>query len=400
MAQEITRTQNKNKVLPPAKLIKELSWTEKELPQSVRTKHVHSIHQYFGKFVPQLVDYFLKRDLKKSRFLCDPFVGSGTTLVESNNNRIPSMGMDISKFNVMLCNVKIKKYDMKKLEKEVNSIFVKTFALSTKSTLDNFISSKTKRKLEFANSEYLNTWYHPDALTNLLIFKDLIPKYEYQDVLKIILSRSARSSRMIAHYETDYPKKPYDKDYYCIKHDRTCHPTKNSLLFLKRYCKDIIKRLNEFQDMRNDVYVKAMHGDSSKYDFSKLKISDVFTSPPYLGLIDYHEQHRYAYELLGLDDNRSLEIGSKKNGSSKKAVSDYKASMTKTIRNIVESTFDKNSNFIIVVNDRLNLYSDIVSDSGLYVKKRLYRKVNRRSGRRATGFNEDILVCKPRGIRR
>ena len=24
----------------------------------------------------------------------------------------------------------------------------------------------------------------------------------------------------------------------------------------------------------------------------------VFTSPPYPGLIDYHEQHRYAYELL------------------------------------------------------------------------------------------------------
>ena len=30
----------------------------------------------------------------------------------------------------------------------------------------------------------------------------------------------------------------------------------------------------------------------------------VFTSPPYPGLIDYHEQHRYAYELLGLVDRR------------------------------------------------------------------------------------------------
>ena len=27
------------------------------------------------------------------------------------------------------------------------------------------------------------------------------------------------------------------------------------------------------------------------------------------GLIDYHEQHRYAYELLGLDDRRELEVG-------------------------------------------------------------------------------------------
>ena len=30
-------------------------------------------------------------------------------------------------------------------------------------------------------------------------------------------------------------------------------------------------------------------------------IDAVVTSPPYPGLIDYHEQHRYAYELLGLD---------------------------------------------------------------------------------------------------
>ena len=58
-----------------AKLIKELSWTEKELPQRERTKHVHSLHQYVGKFVPQLVDYFLQRDLKKSKLICDPFMG-------------------------------------------------------------------------------------------------------------------------------------------------------------------------------------------------------------------------------------------------------------------------------------------------------------------------------------
>lgn len=383
-----------------ARLVKDLSWTEKELPQKARTKHVHSIHQYLGKFVPQLVDYFLKRDLKNSRLLCDPFAGSGTTLVESNIREIPSIGLDISKFNVMLCNVKTQKYDIVKLKKEIDAIFEETFAHSTKTTLDNFITSKTKRKLNPANSTYLKTWYHPEALHPLLVFKELIPKYKYQDVLKIILSRSARSSRMIAHYETDHPKKPYKEDYYCIKHDRICHPTKNSLLFLKRYCKDIIKRLNEFQSMRNDVYTKVIHADSTTFDFSKMKIDNVFTSPPYLGLIDYHEQHRYAYELLGLDDNGDLEIGSKKKGSTKKAISDYKTNMIKAIRNITETSFDKNGSFIIVVNDKLDLYDDIVSESNLYVKKRLYREVNRRSGRRATSFNEDILVCKPNDSRR
>ena len=71
-----------------AKLIKELSWTEKELPQRERTKHVHSLHQYVGKFVPQLVDYFLQRDLKKSKLICDPFMDSIEWDIEAQDNSL------------------------------------------------------------------------------------------------------------------------------------------------------------------------------------------------------------------------------------------------------------------------------------------------------------------------
>lgn len=379
------------------KMIKQLSWTEEQLPQKARTKHVHSLHQYVGKFVPQLVDYFLKHDLKKSKLICDPFMGSGTTLVESNVNGIASIGIDVSRFNAMLCSVKIKNYNIAELRKEVDLIFKETVVTVSKTSLDNFVSNKKKKRLGVTDSKYLNTWYHPEALHPLLAFRDHIENHRYQDVLKIILSRSARSSRMIAHYETDYPKKPQNEDYYCLKHDRTCHPTKNAMIFLKRYCKDVVNRINEFQQIRQDVYTKALHGDSRTFDFSKIKINDVFTSPPYIGLIDYHDQHRYAYELLGIEDNSTYEIGRKKDGSTKAAISNYKKNITKTIQNVTESSFNKNGSFIIVVNDKLDLYDEIISDAGLVLKKKLCREVNRRSGRRATSFNEYILVCKLNG---
>jgi len=375
------------------RMIKQLCWSEKDLPQKMRTKHVHSLHPYLGKFVPQLVDYFLKRDLKGSKLVCDPFMGSGTTLIESNVNGIPSIGFDISRFNVLLCDVKTRKYDIGKLQKTVNSILEATLAAASESSLDDYIPKMARHGVRKIDSEYLNTWYHPAALHPLLVFGSLIPEYGYQDVLKIILSRAARSSRMIAHYEVDFPKKPYDADYYCLKHDRTCHPTKNSIAFLKRYCKDVVARISEFQSIRRDVYTKPIHSDSSRFDFSSIKISHVFTSPPYIGLIDYHNQHKYAYELLGLEDNSHREIGRKRDGSSKRAISNYKKGISRTIKNIAESSFNKDSKFIIVVNDKLDLYDDIVSDGGMVVEKRLTRKVNRRSGRRASAFNEDILVC-------
>ena len=37
----------------------ELSWSERALPENVRTKHVHRLHPYHGKFIPQLVEAFV-----------------------------------------------------------------------------------------------------------------------------------------------------------------------------------------------------------------------------------------------------------------------------------------------------------------------------------------------------
>ena len=61
----------------------------------------------------------------------------------------------------------------------------------------------------------------------------------------------------------------------------------------------------------------------------------VVTSPPYPGLIDYHEQHRYAYELLGLDDQRELEVGSAAAGTSKAALAAYTDGIVDVLINVV-----------------------------------------------------------------
>jgi len=49
-----------------------------------RTKHVHRLHPYLGKFIPQLVEVFLKKYFQRGDTILDPFSGSGTTLIEAN----------------------------------------------------------------------------------------------------------------------------------------------------------------------------------------------------------------------------------------------------------------------------------------------------------------------------
>ena len=49
---------------------------------------------------------------------------------------------------------------------------------------------------------------------------------------------------------------------------------------------------------------------------------------------------------------------------------------------------------MIVVNDSHALYPEILERAGLELEERLTRHVNRRTGRRAGEFFEDVLVCR------
>ena len=119
----------------------------------------------------------------------------------------------------------------------------------------------------------------------------------------------------------------------------------------------------------------------------------VVTSPPYPGLIDYHEQHRYAYELLGLDDLREREIGAAARGTSKAALAAYVEGVAAVLRRL-RGGVEAARPLLIVVNDRRELYPEILERSGLELEQRYQRHVNRRTGRRAGEYFEDVLVAR------
>ena len=207
--------------------------------------------------------------------------------------------------------------------------------------------------------------------------------------MRLILSRAARSARLTTHFDLDFPKRPQTEPYQCYKHGRICTPTEDAARFLKRYSQDTLKRIREFSTLRKDVALSIIAGDTTKIDFPKHDL--VVTSPPYVGLIDYHEQHRYAYELLGLPWRADVEIGRASNGSSRWAQAEYVDNMTKSFVNVKRS-LTPGGRMVVIVNDKLGLYDEICRKAGMRLETRLERHVNRRTGRRAGDFFESILV--------
>src|SRR5204862_7745571 len=108
---------------PPERSVDpELSWAEHELPERLRTKHVHRLHPYLGKFVPQLVERFLTRHFRPGQRILDPFAGSGTTLVECTTFGANSVGVDVSAFNVLLSTVKTGRSDADAVERDLVAV--------------------------------------------------------------------------------------------------------------------------------------------------------------------------------------------------------------------------------------------------------------------------------------
>ena len=355
----------------------ELSWSERQLPQRERTKHVHALHPYLGKFIPQLVEELLRRWFRPGQHVLDPFAGSGTTLVQALESGLHATGVDVAAFNCLLMDVKTRRYNLFVLEREVRDA----------------LGRMHRTTAEADANGYVREWYAPRAATELLAFRALVDGYEYGDVLRVVLARAARSARLTTHFDLDFPRAPQHDAYWCHKHRRRCRPVERADHFLRRYGIDTVERIKRFHRVRAAAReANVRHGDARVTDFGDV-FDGILTSPPYPGLIDYHEQHRYAYELLGLVDRRRLELGAAALGTSRAALAQYVGDVVAVLENATRA-LRSGARVVIVVNDARRLYPEIMARAGLELEACVRRHVNRRTGRRAAEFFEDVLVAR------
>jgi len=454
------------------KLGEDLNWalSFEQYKEFETTKHVHRLHPYKGKFIPQLVEYFLDNhtdNFKKEIFfnqgdiVLDPFCGSGTTLVQSNELGMHSIGIDISSFNALLSNCKVTKYDLSNVYKEISKITsaLKSYISNTR-TLEfeekltkqlyefnnNFFpvpefKYRLKRKeideeqygkekeLEFLekyqnlideyqielhqekNEKFIDKWYIKPIREEIEFIFEQIKKVDNintKKLLTIILSRTMRSCRATTHADLATLKEPVTTTYYCSKHGKICKPLFSVLKWWETYSKDTVKRISQFEKLRTNTYQYCLVGDSrsiniierlqeKKPDFANLiekqKIQGIFTSPPYVGLIDYHEQHAYAYDLFGFERKDELEIGPLFKGHGKDAKESYINDISQVLINCKKYLCD-NYNIFLVANDKNNLYPIIADRSGMKIVNQFKRPVLNRTERDKGAYSEIIFHLK------
>lgn len=450
---------------------KDINWALSfdQYKEAETTKHIHRLHPYKGKFIPQLVEYFLdehtdsfKKEVffKKGDIVLDPFCGSGTTLVQANELGIHAIGVDVSSFNAQISNCKVENYNLPLLQKTIstinekleqyentleinqfnNELLKKLYEFNTvyfpspefrrkvynkeidekkysqeKSAqfLPTFISLAKKHNisLETQNTSFMDTWFFETTRKEIYFVNDLINQVEdevVKNILQIILSRTMRSCRATTHSDLATLITPIYTTYYCTKHMKICKPLFSILKWWKTYSQDTFNRIAQFKNIRTDTIQKCFAADSATADislfirkiggaiseiYSNQKIKGIFCSPPYVGLIDYHEQHAYSYELFGLKRKDDLEIGSLHKGHTRAAQLAYINDISAVLLNCKKYLAEDYEVFI-VANDKYGLYDDIASKSGMQIVDKYRRPVLNRTEKDKNAYSETIFRMK------
>ena len=271
-------------------------------------EYTHCYHTYPAMMIPQvarklITDY---APVGKLEFIFDPYMGSGTTLVEASINNINSIGTDLNPLARLISRAKTTHYDLDIVTQLLSEIQLRI----------SFYSEDKVKNRNFNRISNYTYWYSEDSLLKLSFLAQLIEEIEfplYQDFFNICISETVR--------EVSYTRNSEFKRYRMTEERISKF---NPDVFKTFELKAIrnIKGLSEFNQIENNNYSVICDFNSTNGIPTDLinqgAIDMVITSPPYGDshtTVAYGQFSRWANEWFGYEDAPKLDsilMGGKK----------------------------------------------------------------------------------------
>lgn len=248
---------------------------------------VHGLHEYKGKFNPQIARAVLNIfNVRSSQRVIDPFCGSGTTLVECAHLGVAGHGTDINPFAVYLANAKL--------------LALRTPVIKLQTILDKLSIRfrKTKRWAtaipDDARSTYLRAWFDPDILQVIEILAGEVMEVagEFECIFLGI------ASNLLRDYSLQDPQD--------LRIRRRTSPIPD-VSFIETFLTASERFLERLAATQSVIGIKKQSGTAVLCDITDLKqkkytryFDMALTSPPYAMALPYIDTQRLSLVWLNL----------------------------------------------------------------------------------------------------
>ncbi len=246
---------------------------------------VHGLHEYKGKFNPQVVKALLNIfGINPGQRVLDPFCGSGTTLVECAHAGVLGHGVDLNPFAVFLANAKLQALG--------------TPAANLQADLRRLSSSPVFRRStavdEAPRIRYLRCWFTPEMLNTIERIRVAVEGVTGSSAPVFL----AVASNLLRDYSLQDPKD------LRIRRRRTPLPRTPFPEAFIAACERFFDRLESAQAV---LGARLLKGRAERCDAASLvpdaePFDAAVTSPPYAMALPYIDTQRLSLVWLGLLD--------------------------------------------------------------------------------------------------
>lgn len=292
----------------------EASATDHDDPRRLRRQHTrysaHGLHEYRGKFNPQVVRISMNLlGLESGSRVWDPFCGSGTVPLEALHQGFNALGVDLNPLAVLIANAKLAAVRARpeSLERAADAVIARVQRRWTSlekrglgiGAIERFLGSDWANR--FGCSEYLARWFPMPVLAQFSLILDSIDELapaSLRGVFRVVLSDIARQVSW---------QDPGD-----LRIRRRKDPAPNYAA-VQLFVTALRDRVGTIVAARGHVsprgrWQRAFEGDSccarslpaEARRFLRAGVDCVLSSPPYATALPYIDTQRLSIALLGL----------------------------------------------------------------------------------------------------
>jgi DNA modification methylase len=297
--------------------LRNIDW---DFPASPSESPFSAIHWHPARFASQVPSSLIGLLSKPNELVLDPFMGSGTTLVEAQRLGRRSIGIDLNPIACMMVRAKTLPFPIKRIERAIQRLEEDSQDCLGKPVFGRRWRPKTPDSVQAM-------WYTRHVLEDLSSLWSMINTYRgiermlAKATFSAILLPVCRETRHWGYVcDNSTPKGDYERDVLAEYHG-------------------VLKRLRSAYEDR-EIDRIATCGAGAKIPLTRIFCADVgeilakfspgsvdlvVTSPPYFGVSDYIKSQRLSMEWLRVDIEplRLKEIGARSKRHRSSAPDDY-----------------------------------------------------------------------------